>query len=108
MAAVILIRYIYHRCGNPDQIHLTWLRCLKPFEPVVLSLSGQDYIFKKVAMITEDTGFLNNTIYIGKLSEAVYRILSVNGVTMFLINDLSLILDKLNAAFFKNAAAVAL
>ncbi len=79
--------YMYYMKG--------WMRCLKQFEPVVLNLSGQDYIFKKAAIIAEDTSFLNNMIYIGKLSEAVYRILSVSGITMLLINDLNINLDKL-------------
>ncbi len=73
-----------------------WLRCLKQFEPSVISLSEQDSIFRKVQSIAEDTAFSKNKVYIGKLSEAAYRFKAMSGITLFLINDTSYKLDKLN------------
>lgn len=73
-----------------------WLRCLKPFEPNVISLSGHDSLYRKVATISEDTTFRENSIYIGKLSETAYRFRSLSGITLFLVNDTNYILEKLN------------
>ncbi len=73
-----------------------WLRCLKQFEPSVISLSQQESLYRKVCSIAEDTAFRNNNVYIGKLSEAAYRFKAMDGITLFLINDTNYKLDKLN------------
>lgn len=73
-----------------------WLKGLRSFEPVVISLSDQRPVFRKVASIAADTIFQKNTLYLGRMSEAAYRFRSASGITMLLINDTDYILDKLN------------
>ncbi len=71
------------------------LSFLKLYRPRVISLNAGNEIIKNISHISENTGFKSNTIYIGRFSSVEYRFHSMNGITLFLINDSSPALEKI-------------
>ena len=72
-----------------------WIFHLKSFLPRVISLSGEETISRSVRPLPEKGDLNTSTLYIGVLSEAVYRFRSLNGISLLLINDGELLLDRL-------------
>lgn len=50
-------------------------------------------MIKKVSYVSDNTNFKKNTLYIGAISSVAYRFLSMDGITLFLINDIDSRLD---------------
>lgn len=73
-----------------------WMACLKPFEPKILSLGDSDPMIRNIASISENTVFRKGTLYIGALKSAAYRFRSMDGITLFLINDSQYYLERFN------------
>lgn len=64
-----------------------WIAYLKCLEPVVAAITEAKVLVKKVVYIADNSSMDNNILYVGKLSQVAYRFISLNGNTLFLIND---------------------
>ena len=68
---------------------------MKSFAPRVISLSSEESISRNVRALPEKGDLSAWTLYIGVLSDAVYRFRSLNGTSLLLINDGDIQLDRL-------------
>ena len=71
-----------------------WMLSLKPFEPKILSLTDKDSLIRNISLISDNTNFREDTLYIGTFKSAAYRFRSMDGITLFLINDSDYHLDR--------------
>lgn len=63
------------------------LREVREFEPRVLALTSQNHVLLRTEMITRDTEYNQNSIYLGHLSQVLGLLRFLKGITLFLIED---------------------
>lgn len=74
------------------------LSYLKLYQPRIISNCKNNITIKKVSHISENVNLKSNTIYIGRFSEVEYRFHLMEGMTLFLLNDLNFQVSRIESA----------